>query len=45
MHSAFSDVDGLVEFIEMIAQDTGLPVGIKSAVGEEHSGSGSPSEW
>ncbi len=34
MHSAFSDVDGLVEFIEMIAQDTGLPVGIKSAVGE-----------
>lgn len=33
-HSAFSDVDGLIEFIEMIAQDTGLPVGIKSAVGE-----------
>lgn len=34
MHSAFSDVEGLVEFIEMIAQDTGLPVGIKSAVGQ-----------
>jgi glutamate synthase domain-containing protein 2 len=33
-HSAFSDVDGLIEFIELIAQDTGLPVGIKSAVGE-----------
>ncbi len=33
-HSAFSDVDGLIEFVELIAQDTGLPVGIKSAVGE-----------
>jgi glutamate synthase domain-containing protein 2 len=33
-HSAFSDVDGLIEFVETIAQDTGLPVGIKSAVGE-----------
>jgi len=33
-HSAFNDVDGLIEFIELIAQDTGLPVGIKSAVGE-----------
>ena len=33
-HSAFSDVDGLIEFLELIAQDTGLPVGIKSAVGE-----------
>lgn len=33
-HSAFSDVDGLIEFIELVAQDTGLPVGIKSAVGE-----------
>jgi Conserved region in glutamate synthase len=33
-HSAFSDVDELIEFIERIAQDTGLPVGIKSAVGE-----------
>jgi glutamate synthase domain-containing protein 2 len=33
-HSAFSDVDGLIELIELIAEDTGLPVGIKSAVGE-----------
>jgi len=33
-HSAFSDVDGLIEFVELIGQDTGLPVGIKSAVGE-----------
>jgi len=33
-HSAFDDVDGLIEFIEMIAGATGLPVGIKSAVGE-----------
>ena len=33
-HSAFTDVEGLVEFVELIAQDTGLPVGIKSAVGE-----------
>ncbi len=33
-HSAFSDVDGLIELVELIAQDTGLPVGIKSAVGE-----------
>lgn len=33
-HSAFSDVDGLIDFVELIAEDTGLPVGIKSAVGE-----------
>ena len=33
-HSAFSNVDGLIEFIERIAKDTGLPVGIKSAVGK-----------
>ena len=33
-HSAFADVDGLIEFVELLAQDTGLPVGIKSAVGE-----------
>jgi len=33
-HSAFRDVNGLIEFVELIAQDTGLPVGIKSAVGE-----------
>ncbi len=34
-HSAFDDVDGLVEFVETIAAATGLPVGIKSAVGEQ----------
>ncbi|MCD9623524.1 FMN-binding glutamate synthase family protein [Rhabdothermincola salaria] len=33
-HSAFADVDGLLEFVERIAEATGLPVGIKSAVGE-----------
>ncbi len=34
-HSAFADVDGLVEFVEEIAAATGLPVGIKSAVGDD----------
>ena len=34
-HSAFSNVDELIEFVETIADATGLPVGIKSAVGEE----------
>ena len=33
-HSAFRDVDGLLDFVEAIAAETGLPVGIKSAVGE-----------
>ena len=33
-HSAFSDVDGLLDLVESIAEATGLPVGIKSAVGE-----------
>jgi glutamate synthase domain-containing protein 2 len=33
LHSAFADVPGLVEFVEMLAAETGLPVGIKSAVG------------
>ena len=33
-HSAFSDVDGLIEFVERIAGATGLPVGVKSAVGD-----------
>ncbi len=32
-HSAFSDVDSLLDFVETIAERTGLPVGIKSAVG------------
>jgi glutamate synthase domain-containing protein 2 len=34
-HSAFSNVDSLLDFVEMIADETGLPVGIKSAVGEQ----------
>ncbi len=34
-HRAFTDVDGLLEFVETIADATGLPVGIKSAVGEQ----------
>ncbi len=33
-HTAFGDVDSMIEFIEMVAEATGLPVGIKSAVGE-----------
>jgi glutamate synthase domain-containing protein 2 len=33
-HSAFSDVSSLLDFIEQLAEATGLPVGIKSAVGE-----------
>jgi glutamate synthase domain-containing protein 2 len=32
-HSAFDGVEGLLQFIEEIADATGLPVGIKSAVG------------
>jgi glutamate synthase (ferredoxin) len=32
-HRAFSDIRGLIRFIEEIATATGLPVGIKSAVG------------
>ncbi len=33
-HKVFSSVDELVDFVELIAQETGLPVGIKSAVGK-----------
>ena len=32
-HGAFSDVKGLIRFVEEIAKVTGFPVGIKSAVG------------
>ncbi|HYF24949.1 MAG TPA: FMN-binding glutamate synthase family protein, partial [Baekduia sp.] len=32
-HSAFSDVDTMIEFVERLADATGLPVGVKSAVG------------
>ena len=34
-HAEFSDVDGLLDFVELLAAETGLPIGIKSAVGEE----------
>ncbi len=34
-HSAFGDVDSMLDFVEAIADATGLPVGIKSAVGEQ----------
>ena len=33
-HTAFGDIDGLLDFVERLAEETGLPVGIKSAVGE-----------
>jgi glutamate synthase domain-containing protein 2 len=33
-HQAFNDTDGLLDFVELLAAETGLPVGIKSAVGE-----------
>ena len=34
-HSTFSDVDSMLDWIEMLADETGLPVGIKSAVGQQ----------
>ena len=34
-HSAFTTVDELIEFCERLGEVTGLPVGIKSAVGEQ----------
>ncbi len=33
-HSEFSSVDGMIDFIEKIADRTGLPVGIKAAIGD-----------
>ncbi len=33
-HPEFPDVDSLLDFVERIADATGLPVGIKSAIGE-----------
>ncbi|WP_330238868.1 FMN-binding glutamate synthase family protein [Streptomyces sp. NBC_00525] len=33
-HTAFHDVDSMLDFVELLAEETGLPVGIKSAVGE-----------
>lgn len=32
-HEVFSDVDSMLDFVELVASETGLPVGIKSAVG------------
>ncbi len=32
-HSAFGDIDSMLDFVELLAAQTGLPVGIKSAVG------------
>jgi glutamate synthase domain-containing protein 2 len=34
-HTEFKDADGLLDFVEMLATETGLPVGVKSAVGEQ----------
>lgn len=33
-HTEFHDVDSMLDFVEMVADATGLPVGIKSAVGD-----------
>jgi len=33
-HSSFSNVDGLIDFIELLAKTSGLPIGIKSAIGK-----------
>ena len=33
-HNEFHDVDSLLDFVELLGDETGLPVGIKSAVGE-----------
>lgn len=33
-HSAFTDIPSMLEFIEEVAHATGIPVGIKSAVGK-----------
>jgi glutamate synthase domain-containing protein 2 len=32
-HRVFHDVDSMLDFVELLAEETGLPVGIKSAVG------------
>jgi glutamate synthase domain-containing protein 2 len=33
-HAEFSDADSLLDWVEMLAAETGLPIGIKSAVGD-----------
>ena len=34
-HAEFHDVDSMLDWVEMLATETGLPVGIKSAVGDD----------
>ncbi len=34
-HSAFRDADSLLDFVEMLAEETGVPIGIKSAIGDQ----------
>jgi glutamate synthase domain-containing protein 2 len=34
-HAEFDDVDSMLDWVEMLAAETGLPVGIKSAVGDD----------
>jgi len=34
-HSAFHDADSLLDFVELLATESGLPVGVKSAVGDD----------
>jgi glutamate synthase domain-containing protein 2 len=33
-HAEFADVDSMLDWVELLATETGLPVGIKSAVGD-----------
>ncbi|MGZ4794386.1 MAG: glutamate synthase-related protein [Acidimicrobiia bacterium] len=33
-HSAFSDADSLLDFVELLGETSGLPIAVKSAVGE-----------
>ncbi|MGZ8752214.1 MAG: glutamate synthase-related protein, partial [Acidimicrobiia bacterium] len=33
-HSAFHDVDSMLDFVELLADRTGLPIGVKTAVGD-----------
>ena len=33
-HTAFHDADSLLDFAELLASETGMPVGVKSAVGD-----------
>ncbi|TRZ45200.1 FMN-binding glutamate synthase family protein [Robertkochia solimangrovi] len=33
-HSAFGSIEEMIDFIELLAEETGLPVGIKAAIGK-----------